>query len=143
MPEATPDDAPGFLERLGVRSDGPGRLVLEVGPGHLRSLGIAHGGVIASMLDSVMGLAASRSGPADHYLVTAQLTVHFVRPARAGETVVASSLVRHAGRKTAVTQGEVSTASGELVATASATFLYLPHSEATRSRPDRLDPGPS
>jgi acyl-CoA thioesterase len=129
-----------FLERLGVRSDEEGRLSLELRAGHLRTLGIAHGGVIATLLDSVMGLKANQSSPPDHYLVTAQLNVHFLRPAFEGETLVASSEVRHAGRKTAMAQGELHTAAGELVATASATFVYVPHSDRTRSHPDRLEP---
>jgi uncharacterized protein (TIGR00369 family) len=136
------DDAhpTSFLERLGVRSDDQGHLILELKPGHLRTLGITHGGVIATLLDSVMGMTANRSSPADHYVVTAQLNVHFIRPSFKGETLVASSDVRHSGRKTAVTQGEIRTSSGELVATASATFLFVEHTDRTRANPDRLEP---
>jgi uncharacterized protein (TIGR00369 family) len=129
-----------FLERLGVRLDDDGRLVLEVQSAHLRTLGIAHGGVIATLLDSVMGMAANRSSPPDHYVVTAQLNVHFIRPAFEGETLVASSQVRHSGRKTAVAQGEIQTANGALIATASATFVFVEHTERTRANPDRLEP---
>jgi uncharacterized protein (TIGR00369 family) len=129
-----------FLERLGVRADDSGRLTLEVRAGHLRTLGIAHGGVIATLLDSVMGMVANRSSPPDHYLVTAQLNVHFLRPSFEGETLVASAEVRHAGRKTAVAQGEIQTAGGDLVATASATFVYVPHDDRTRANPDRIAP---
>ena len=102
-----------FLERAsGVRASTAGHLILEVRAGHLRTLGIAHGGVIATLLDSVMGMDAQRSSPPDHYVVTAQLNVHFIRPAFEGETLVASSEVRHSGRKTAVAQGEIRTSSG-------------------------------
>jgi uncharacterized protein (TIGR00369 family) len=131
-----------FLERLGVRADDSGRLILEVGSGHLRTLGIAHGGVVATLLDSVMGMAAARSAPPDHYLVTAQLNVHFIRPAWEGETLVASSEVRHNGRKTAMAQGEIRTGTDALVATASATFVYVAHSEQTRGRSEPLGPNP-
>lgn len=131
-----------FLERLGVRADETGRLFLDVRAGHLRTLGIAHGGVIATLLDSVMGMTANRSSPPDHYLVTAQLNVHFLRPAFEGETLIASSEVRHAGRKTAMAQGEIQTSTGDLVATASATFVYVPHTDRTRANPDRLAPPP-
>ncbi len=130
-----------FLERLGVRGDDAGHLILDVKPGHLRTLGIAHGGVIATLLDSVMGMNANRSSPADHYVVTAQLNVHFIRPSFEGETLIASSQVRHNGRKTAVADGEIRTSDGALVATASATFVYVEHTERTRANPDRLEPG--
>ncbi len=138
---STPAPMANFLERLGVRSDDRGRLVVELGPAHLRSLGIAHGGFIATLLDSVMGRDAGRSAPKDHYVVTAQLNVNFIRPGWEGETLLASAQIRHGGRKTAVAQGEVRTEAGALVATGSATFLYLEHTEATRAKPDRLDPG--
>ena len=142
-PETNAADAapPHFVERLGVRSDEEGRLVVRLGPEHLRSLGIAHGGFVATLLDSVMGRDAGKQAPAGHYVVTAQLNVNYIRPAWEGETLLASAQLRHKGRKTAVAQGEVRTASGALVATASATFLYVEHTEATRVRPDRLDPG--
>ena len=58
-----------------------------------------------------------------------------------GETVLASAQLRHRGRKTAVGQAEVRTAAGALVATGSGTFLYVAHTDATRARPDQLDPG--
>ena len=128
-----------FLERLGVRVDEDGRLILEVRAGHLRTLGIAHGGVIATLLDSVMGMKANRSSPPDHYLVTAQLNVHFIRPAFEGENLIASSEVRHSGRKTSMAQGELHTSDGALVATASATFVYVPHTDRTRANPDRIE----
>jgi uncharacterized protein (TIGR00369 family) len=132
-----------FMERLGVTHDPEGRLVLEVRAGHLRTLGIAHGGVIATLLDSVMGMMAQKSSPPDHYVVTAQLNVHFIRPAFEGETLVASSQLRHAGRKTAVAQGELQTLEGALVATSSATFVYVPHTDKTRDKLERLDPNPT
>ena len=130
----------GFLERLGVRQDEAGRLFLEVRAGHLRSLGIAHGGVIATLLDSVMGMTSHRSSPPDHYVVTAQLNVNFIRPAFEGETLIASCQVRHSGRMTAVAQGELSTSEGALVATSSGTFVFVPHTARTRANPDRIEP---
>ena len=132
---------PNFLERLGVRSEEGGKLVVELGPAHLRSLGIAHGGFLATLLDSVMGRDAGRLAPAGHYVVTAQLNVNFIRPGWEGETLLASAQLRHRGRQTAVAQGEVRTAAGALVATGSATFIYVEHTPATRANPDRLDPG--
>ena len=138
-PPAT--DRRSFLERLGVRSDEQGRLILDLGPGHLRSLGIAHGGVIATLIDSVMGWRASKATPPDHYVVTAQLNVHFIRPGWEGETLIASAELLHSGSKTAVAQGEIRTTGGHLVAAGSATFVFVAHTEKTRPRPDQLDPG--
>ena len=93
--------------------------------------------MIATLLDSVMGMTANRSSPPDHYVVTAQLNVHFIRPDFEGETLIASSEVRHAGRKTSMAQGEIRTPDGALVAMGSATFVYVPHTDRTRANSDR------
>jgi uncharacterized protein (TIGR00369 family) len=121
---------------------GQGRLELTVQPRHLRSLGIAHGGFLASLLDSVMGMAAGSLCPPDQYVVTVQLNVQFIRPAHDGETLVATSEVMHSGRQTAVARGEIRTVAGALVASGSATFLHLLHTDQTRGRTfERFDQG--
>ena len=123
-----------FLEHLGVRvievRPGRGRLEVTVRPEHLRDLGIMHGGMSASLLDSVMGMSAASVAPPGHYVVTVQLNMNFIRPAREGEHLVATGEVTHSGRQTAVARGEVRTAAGALVSSGSATFLSLPHKGA-------------
>ncbi len=100
--------------------------MLKVGEEHLRSLGLMHGGVAASMLDSFMGRAAFAGSPPGHHLVTIQLNVHFVRAARAGDTLIADGTVEHNGRRTAVVRGELRTEQGALIATGSGSFMHLP-----------------
>ena len=69
-----------FLDLLGVRSidarDGTCRLELAVLPQHMRNLGIVHGGVIATLLDTAMGIAASTLAPRGHVVLTAQLNAN-------------------------------------------------------------------
>jgi acyl-CoA thioesterase len=57
--------------------------------------------------------------------VTVQLNANFIRPAREGDTLVATGELTHSGRRTAVAVGEVRTAEGVLVASGSATFVHL------------------
>ena len=120
-----------FLKLLGLMVDdvGDGRIAfrMTVEERHLRTLGIVHGGVTATLLDTATGCAASTKAPADHHVVTVQLNVNFIRPAWQGETLIASGEVKHAGRQTAVASGEVRTDEGVLVATAMGTFMFLPH----------------
>ena len=59
-------------------------------------------------------------------MVTAQINVNFIRPAWSGERLEATAEVKHAGRKTAVATGEIRTEGGSLVATGSATLMYVP-----------------
>ena len=105
---------------------GKARVELRVEQHHLRSGLILHGGVFASLLDSAQGLAAASLARPGHDVVTAQLGVHFLRPAVLGHTLIATAEVLHAGRRTAVTRAEIRTDQGELLATGSATLLYLP-----------------
>ena len=119
-----------FLRELGVvlaeQETGFARLEITVAERHLRTRGIAHGGVIASLLDTAMGVAVSSKVPVGCFPVTAQLNVNFIRPAWHGESLHIEGKVRHSGRTTAVAQGEIRTDSGVLVATSSGTFSFVP-----------------
>jgi uncharacterized protein (TIGR00369 family) len=134
-----------FLEMLQIRptelSPGHGRLEMTVGTQHLRNLGIMHGGVLATLLDSVMGMAAGSLASEEQFVVTVQLSMNFVRPAWEGESLVATGEVCHKGKQTAVARGEVRTTSGNLVGIGSATFLYLLHTDPARGRFGRQPEG--
>jgi uncharacterized protein (TIGR00369 family) len=117
-----------FHDLLRIQSidarDGKCRVELLVVRQHLRNLGIVHGGVIASLLDTAMGIAASTFAPPFQAVLTAQLNVNFIRPVKERESLVATGEIIHSGRQTAVARGEVRTADGLLVASGSATFMY-------------------
>jgi uncharacterized protein (TIGR00369 family) len=117
-----------LVELLGIEpidwGEGRSKLALTVDHRHLRNLPILHGGVTATLLDSALGVAANTVAPPDRLTVTAQLNINFIRPAFPGERLLATGRVRHAGRQSVVATGEVRCESGELVATASGTFLF-------------------
>lgn len=123
-----------FLELLDIRpvEAERGRCVYEmtVAERHLRTRGLLHGGVTASLMDTAMGYAAGTTAPEGHYVVTVQLNLNYVRPGWEGERLLAAGEVQHAGRKTAVVRGEIRTETGELVALATGTFMYVPESAA-------------
>ncbi len=113
------------------------RVRLEVGPQHLRSLGMMHGGVAASLLDSVMGRAALQMSPKNFHVVTIQLGIQFIRPARQGDTLVGEADVQHSGSMTAVVRGELRNQEGLLIATGSGTFMHLPLRTEVHEERDR------
>lgn len=119
-----------FLEGLRAEpvSSEKGRATwrLTVAEQHLRTHGILHGGVVATLLDTAMGRAVSTLCRDDQSAVTAQLNVNFIRPSWTGETLMITGEVQHSGRQTAVTRGEIRTAAGVLVATGTGTFLFVP-----------------
>jgi uncharacterized protein (TIGR00369 family) len=119
--------------RLTVESPGRVKVAYTVGPDHLRTAGIAHGGIIATLMDTALGFAAASRAPEGLDVVTAQINVNFVRPAWMGERLEAVGEVRHSGRKTAVASGEIRNEAGTLVATGSATLVYLPKTDLIRT----------
>lgn len=118
-----------FLEGLRAEpvSSEKGRATwrLIVAEQHLRTHGILHGGVVATLLDTAMGRAVSTHCRDDQGCVTAQLNVNFIRPTWSGETLTITGEVQHSGRQTAVTRGEIRTSSGALVAMGTGTFLFV------------------
>ena len=126
-----------LVELLGIEpidwGEGRSKLALTVDHRHLRNLPILHGGVTATLLDSALGVAANTVAPDDRLTVTAQLNINFIRPAFPGERLIATGQVQHAGRQSVVANGEVRCDNGQLVATASGTFLFT-------SLPETNDP---
>ncbi len=113
------------IHRIEV-GDGRATFEMVVDEKHLRSLGILHGGVTATLLDTVMGFAAATKAAEGFHVVTIQLNVNFIRPAWESQRLLATGEIRHAGRQTAVAHGEVRMDEETLVAAGTATFLYLP-----------------
>jgi uncharacterized protein (TIGR00369 family) len=91
--------------------------------------------VIATLMDTSLGLAAAHHAAEGLDVVTAQINVNFIRPAWSGEVLQATAEIRHAGRKTAVATGEIRTENGELVATGSATLIYVPAPDLVKGDP--------
>jgi acyl-CoA thioesterase len=110
---------------VGERGEGRATLSYVVSPQHLRTFGLLHGGIVVTLLDTAMGIAVSTRAAAGQDVVTAQINVNFIRPAWEGEILSAWAEVRHVGRRTAVAIGEIHTTGGALVATGSATFLFV------------------
>ncbi len=126
----TESDGTSFVHRLKITpvliEKGTATFAVTVDESHLRTMGIAHGGVVATLMDTCLGCACWTLAPAKHHVVTVQLNINYIRPAWLGEKLVARSEVRHAGQMTAVSRGEVRTSEGALVTSASGTFMFLP-----------------
>ncbi len=101
------------------------RFRLKIDDRHLRTLGILHGGVVTTLLDTSMGRAIRSVAPKGYHAVTVQLNANFIRPAWNGETIFAEGEVTHSGLSTAVAQSRITTEDGLLVASGSGTFMYL------------------
>lgn len=97
-------------------------IVLEVQEKHLQALGVAHGGVIASVLDSAIGLNINKELVAKKKVaVTSQLNVHYLKPVLPGK-IKATARPLYIGSKVAVGFGELKDENGDILAVATATF---------------------
>ncbi|MDE2415102.1 MAG: PaaI family thioesterase [Comamonadaceae bacterium] len=89
----------------------------------LNQLPAAHGGVVMTLLDSVMSRAAGeRPDAPSRTAVTVEMSSRFHRPARG--PLLAEGWVVHASRSLCSCAAELRDEQGQLVATASGTFKY-------------------
>jgi len=91
--------------------------------------GFVHGGMISTLADSAMGRSLRTVKPGVARAMSFDLKLNFISAASVGETLRATGRVVHAGRRTMVTECQVKTPGGRLVATASATFAVTREKE--------------
>ena len=92
------ENACGVKARFFVEGDAVNAEIVL--PRHLNGYkNVAHGGVLAALLDESMGWAATVFGREHPMYVTGELTVKYVRPVPVGEPVrIVSRLLEDAGR---------------------------------------------
>lgn len=105
-----------------------GRAVFAVEPDerHYNGLGIAHGGLAATLLDSALGCAINTVMPAGRIFTTLEMKINYVRPMQreTGE-VRCEAEVLHAGGRVATAEGRITDASGKLYAHGTATCMLF------------------
>lgn len=104
-----------------VRGEGRAELWLPVREEFLQAQGQVHGGVLASVLDTVMGTAAGSLGLR---VVTAELAVSYLRPARSFRLHAEARVVR-AGESLVFVEGSVRNGEGEEVARGRGLFFRV------------------
>lgn len=105
-----------------------GRAVFVVDPAeyHYNPIGVVHGGLAATLLDSAMGCAVHTLLPAGVGYTTLDIHVNFVRALTGGTgTIRAEARVLHSGSRVATAEGRVLDANGKLYAHGTTTCLIL------------------
>lgn len=107
-------------------AEGRAVFVCEPAEYHYNPIGLVHGGVAATLLDSAMGCAVHTTLPAGVGYTTLEIKVNYVRPLSpdSGELRCEGRLI-HRGRTTATAEGRVTDADGRLYAHATTTCLIL------------------
>lgn len=115
-----------FAKLLGIEVDSvePGHAVLsmKLRDDLMRNSGIAHGGAIATLIDSAMAIAIMAQLEENERTVTVDLTIHYLRPISEG-TARASARVVRFGRRVITVSAELFDDNGKLSATAISTYL--------------------
>jgi uncharacterized protein (TIGR00369 family) len=122
--------SPPIAELLGFRlaEVEPGRAVFEVIPGeqHYNPIGVVHGGLAMTLLDSAMGCSVQTHMPAGGGYTTLEAKTNLVRAisSQTGKLRAVGRLI-NLGKRVATAEGRLEDLSGKLYAHASTTCLVL------------------
>jgi uncharacterized protein (TIGR00369 family) len=93
---------------------------------HYNPIGMVHGGLVCTLLDSAIGCAAQTLLPAGVGYTSIELKVSYLRPVSATSgPLVAHGWVTKPGRRVMFAEGDVRDGSDKVVATASGTCLVI------------------
>ncbi len=123
------DRIPAFNNLLGMDNlrsgDGEAEIGLGLQADFTNRRGVAHGGLVAALLDSVLGAAVVSGIRPEEWCGTVQLNIQFLSAARGRRLVGRGTMVKR-GRHLAFARGEVQDESGSQVATAEGTWYIWP-----------------
>jgi acyl-CoA thioesterase len=89
-----------------------------------RNGGIAHGGAVATLIDSAMAFAIMPMLAENERSITVDLTIHYLRPVSEGSARASARVVR-AGKRVITVSAELFDGNEKLAATAISTYLRL------------------
>ena len=94
-------------------------------------IGVVHGGLVCTLLDTVAGCAVHTTLPQGVAYTSIELKVNYLRAvhAHSGPLTAVGTVVKP-GRRVAFSEGEVRDSAGRVVATASSSLLVFPIPEA-------------
>jgi len=112
--------------RIAELSEGHAVFTVEPAEYHYNPIGVVHGGLAATLLDSAMGCAVHSTLPAGAGYTTLEIKVNFVRPISAETGLVRSEAnIIHVGGRTAVAEGKILDQQGKLYAHGTTTCIVF------------------
>ncbi len=107
----------------------PGSILyeMEVLPKHLATPKVIHGGMVAAMMDGVIGVAALSIVANEKKLVsTIEFKISYFKPAFVGDILTGKGRVDNKGNRIISTSGEIYNQNNELIAKAMGTLNAYP-----------------
>jgi acyl-CoA thioesterase len=115
-----------FARLLGLQLEsavaGQAVMSLQIRDELRQNLGVVHGGVTASLIDSAAALAIVPLLQDGERATTVDLTINYLRPLRSGK-VTATARVLRAGKRIIAVSADVEDEAGNLAATGLTTYL--------------------
>jgi len=120
----------GMVKLLNLKlievSEGYAVFTVQPDERHYNGLGIAHGGLAATLLDTATGCAINAMMPAGRVFTTLEMKVNYVRPITADAGVIrCEGTVIHAGSRVATAEGRIVDKTGKLYAHGTATCMLF------------------
>jgi uncharacterized protein (TIGR00369 family) len=118
-----------MLLQFDIGSLEPGRVefTCAVDESVYNPIGVVHGGLVCTLLDTVVGCAVHTTLPAGLAYTSIELKVNYLRPVHATSgPLTAVGTVTKPGRRVAFAEGEVVDSAGKVVANATSSLLVFP-----------------
>lgn len=120
---------PPIMAALGITLDSvaPGEAVFSCTPDDsvYNPIGVVHGGLTCTLLDSAIGCAVQTTLPAGVIYTSIELKVSYLRPVHSGMALRARGWVVKPGRRVAFAEADVRDGDGNIVATGSGSCLVM------------------
>jgi uncharacterized protein (TIGR00369 family) len=103
-----------------------GKIVIELVCNEMmaNSIGAVQGGIIVTIADAAMGMAAMTLMDDKHYSITAELKINFLRQPGM-ERLISTGRIVHPGRRLMMGEAEVRSENGKMIAKATSTLMVL------------------
>jgi uncharacterized protein (TIGR00369 family) len=127
------NNAFGRLLGMDFQITAPGKVSYAIGISaqHLATPLSAHGGVIATLMDGALGIAALSAVCLDGKIVsTLEMGLKFLAPAKPGDQLIAHGELISKGNRILVAEAKVYNQEGKLISTGSGTFNAYPMEKA-------------
>jgi uncharacterized protein (TIGR00369 family) len=112
--------------QLAEVSEGHAIFTAEPAEYHYNPIGVVHGGLAATLLDSAMGCAVQSTLPAGTAYTTLEIKVNYLRPlTRDTGLVTCEAKVIYTGGRIATAEGRLTDADGKLYAHGTTTCIVL------------------
>jgi len=114
----------GIFQMEQTVTEGLCEMTIPLSPLLDNPLGILHGGITATLIDSAMGTLANMMLPKDQSAVTTQLNIHYLSVGK-GDYIKCAARIDHKGAKTMVLSADVIRSDGKKIAQATGSFFIV------------------